>query len=70
MGAKIFFKSKFYPILASTASASLLVIAISIVPISEWAKTQNDCIQKTFRTDGTNNAGIPSKVWSCNGGGQ
>ena len=33
------------------------------------AKTQNECIVKTFRTDGTNNAGIPSKVWSCNGGG-
>ncbi len=60
---------KFYPIFAGVSSLSLIIISISLLPIAEWARTQNECIKKTFRTDGTNNAGIPSKVWSCNGGG-
>ena len=58
-----------YPFLAAATSISLASIAISIIPIAEWAKTQNNCVERTFRTDGTNNAGLPSKVWSCNGGG-
>ncbi len=49
---------------------SFLIIAISLIPLSQWARTQNSCIERTFRTDGENNAGIPSKVWSCNGGGE
>ena len=57
-------------VLFAIGSFSLFAIAISLIPISQWARTQNDCIQRTFRTDGTNNAGIPSKVWSCNGGGE
>ena len=70
MTSKGSIKDKFYPVIAATASTSLIVIAISLIPISKWARIQNDCIEKTFRTDGTNTAGIPSKVWSCNGGGQ
>jgi len=58
-----------YMVFAGLSSISLFLIAISLLPIAQWALTQNDCIAKTFRTDGNNNAGIPSKVWSCNGGG-
>ncbi len=58
-----------YPVLAVVSTASLALIACSLLPIADWARTQNECIEKTFRVDGTNNAGIPAKVWSCNGGG-
>ena len=51
-------------------SRSVKEISIDLEPISTWAETQNDCITKTFRIDGKNTQGIPSKVWSCNGGGQ
>ncbi len=59
-----------YAVFAAISSFSLLIISFSLIPIAKWARTQNDCIERTFRTDGTNNAGIPSKVWSCNGGGE
>ncbi len=58
-----------YPVLAAISSISLIIIAISLIPIAKWSRSQNDCIERTFRTAGTNNAGIPTKVWSCNGGG-
>ena len=45
-------------------------ISNDIEPISIWAETQNECVTKTFRIDGKNTQGIPSKVWSCNGGGE
>ena len=51
-------------------SNSLNNIATTLEPISIWADSQNDCITKTFRINGKNTQGIPSKVWSCNGGGQ
>ncbi len=51
-------------------SKSVEEISIDLVPISEWANSQNECITKTFRIDGKNTQGMPSKVWSCNGGGQ
>ena len=44
-------------------------LSIDLEQISEWADTQNEYITKTFRIDGKNTQGIPSKVWSCNGGG-
>ena len=69
MNSKETFKQQLYPLFAALSSVSLLLISISLLPIAKWAQTQNICIEKTFRTDGTNNAGIPSKVWSCNGGG-
>ena len=51
-------------------SRSVKEISTDIKPISEWANSQNECITKTFRIDGKNTQGMPSKVWSCNGGGQ
>tara|TARA_Y100001968_G_C18790980_1_gene451147 strand:+ start:78 stop:290 length:213 start_codon:yes stop_codon:yes gene_type:complete len=58
-----------YPVLATISSISLVLISISLIPIGQWSRTQNECIERTYRTAGTNNAGIPTKVWSCNGGG-
>tara|TARA_Y100001978_G_C23313117_1_gene254801 strand:- start:179 stop:430 length:252 start_codon:yes stop_codon:yes gene_type:complete len=51
-------------------SKSVNEISIDLEPLSTWAESQNECITKTFRIDGKNTQGIPSKVWSCNGGGQ
>ena len=51
-------------------SKSAKQIAKDLKPISAWANAQNECITKTFRIDGINRQGMPSKVWSCNGGGQ
>ncbi|WP_269617018.1 hypothetical protein [Prochlorococcus marinus] len=73
-----------YIICAGISTLSLLFTSISIIsvsrsvneiskelePISAWADSQNECITKTFRIDGINTQGMPSKVWSCNGGGQ
>ena len=58
-----------YPVFAAVSTVSLVLISVSLVPIADWARTQNDCIDRTFRIDGNNTAGIPAKVWSCNGGG-
>ena len=51
-------------------SKSVNEINSDLKPISEWADSQNECITKTFRIYGKNTKGIPSKVWSCNGGGE
>ena len=51
-------------------SNSVKQISTALEPISKWSDTQNECITKTYRIDGENTQGIPSKVWSCNGGGQ
>ena len=51
-------------------SKSVKQVSTTLEPISRWAETQNECITKTWRIDGINTKGIPSKVWSCNGGGQ
>tara|TARA_Y100001968_G_scaffold320833_1_gene354371 strand:+ start:247 stop:498 length:252 start_codon:yes stop_codon:yes gene_type:complete len=51
-------------------SKSIKEISTDLEPLSLWAETQNACITKTFRIDGKNTRGIPSKVWSCNGGGE
>ena len=73
-----------YLICAGLSTLSLLATSISIIslsksvkeisndlePIATWADSQNECIIKTFRIDGKNTQGIPSKVWSCNGGGE
>ncbi len=50
-------------------SKSVREISNELKPISVWANSQNECITKTFRIDGENTQGMPSKVWSCNGGG-
>ena len=73
-----------YLIFAGISTLSLVFTSISIIslsksvkeistdlePLSTWAESQNECITKTFRIGGKNTQGIPSKVWSCNGGGQ
>ena len=80
---ELFDKNK-YLICASLSTLSLISSSIGIIsmsksvkeistdlePISEWAALQNECITKTFRIDGKNTKGMPSKVWSCNGGGE
>ena len=80
---KKLFKNHKYMFFAGLSTFSLVLSSISTIsisnsvkelsndlqPISKWAETQNDCIIKTFRIDGNNTQGIPSKVWSCNGGG-
>ena len=72
-----------YPVLAVVSTVTLVITSISIkqastslknaseslAPISDWARSQNECIEKTFRIRGENTQGIPAKVWSCNGGG-
>ncbi len=58
-----------YPVLAGISTVSLVLIATSLIPIATWTRNQNECIERTFRSDGINNAGLPAKVWSCNGGG-
>ena len=81
---KELFENNKYLICAGISTLSLVSTSISIIslsrsvkdisadlePISAWADSQNECITKTFRIDGKNTQGIPSKVWSCNGGGQ
>ena len=80
---KELFENNKYLIFAGLSTLSLVFTSISIisvsksvkdissdlVPISAWANSQNECITKTFRIDGKNTQGMPSKVWSCNGGG-
>ena len=80
---KELFDNHKYLICASLSTFSLIFTSISIIsisksvkkvstalePISIWADTQNECITRTWRIDGKNTQGIPSKVWSCNGGG-
>jgi len=53
-----------------SVSKSLQNLSTELEPISAWADSQNECITKTFRYDGKNTQGMPSKVWSCNGGGE
>ena len=81
---KEFFDDNKYLICAGLSTLSLVFTSISIMsvsksvnelstelePIATWADSQNECITKTFRIDGINSQGIPSKVWSCNGGGE
>tara|TARA_Y100001968_G_C19108742_1_gene596178 strand:- start:176 stop:427 length:252 start_codon:yes stop_codon:yes gene_type:complete len=64
------FSLVFSMISITSISKSLNEVSTSLNPISKWANTQNECITKTFRINGNNTKGIPSKVWSCNGGGE
>ena len=80
---KDFFENHKYLICAGLSTFSLIFTSVSVIsisksvkevsnslePISKWAETQNECITRTWRIDGQNTKGIPSKVWSCNGGG-
>ena len=60
----------FTSISITSISRSLKEVSIALEPISIWAETQNECVTKTYRINGKNTQGIPSKVWSCNGGGE
>ncbi len=60
-------KTNSFLILGIISSASLVSISFSLrslSPIVDWAKIQNDCIERTIAYEG-----LPDKVWSCNGGG-
>ena len=60
-------KSNLPLLLGALSTASLICIAFalnSLSPLVDWAKTQNDCIERTTAFEG-----LPDKVWSCNGGG-
>ena len=84
MKLKALFESQKYLICAGLSTFSLIYTSISVVsisrsikdvshalePISKWADTQNECVARTFRINGKNTQGLPSKVWSCNGGGE
>ena len=81
---KELFDNNKYFICAGLSTLTLLFTSISIISVSKsikeisndlesisaWTDSQNECITKTFRIDGKNTQGMPSKVWSCNGGGQ
>jgi len=60
----------FTSISIKSISKSVKEISTALQPISIWAESQNECVTKTFRINGKNTQGIPSKVWSCNGGGE
>ena len=60
----------FTSISITSISRSIKEVSIALEPISVWADTQNQCVTKTYRINGKNTQGIPSKVWSCNGGGE
>ena len=60
----------FTAISITSVSRSVKEISTELEPISAWADSQNECVTKTFRIDGKNTQGMPSKVWSCNGGGK
>lgn len=64
MNFKEVIKTYVYPGLAVLSTAGLVSIAMSLMPISKWARTQNECIERTIAFKG-----LPDKVWSCNGGG-
>tara|TARA_B100000945_G_scaffold113809_1_gene90192 strand:- start:1244 stop:1495 length:252 start_codon:yes stop_codon:yes gene_type:complete len=78
------FENHKYLICAGLSTFSLIFTSISVIsisksvnevstalkPISIWAVNQNECITKTWRINGINTKGMPSKVWSCNGGGE
>ncbi len=58
-----------YPFLALVSTFSLAIIALSLLPVAKWTRSQNECIERTFRVSGKDVKGLSSKVWSCNGGG-
>ena len=83
MNPRQIIKDHSYPLLAGLSTLSLIFTSVSLretsqalkhssqslLTISEWAMVQNECIERTFRINGKDTKGVPSKVWSCNGGG-
>ena len=67
MKAIAFIKENSLLVLGIISTASLVSISLSLrtlSPLVDWAKIQNDCIDRTIAYEG-----LPDKVWSCNGGG-
>tara|TARA_Y100001968_G_C19174398_1_gene627271 strand:+ start:212 stop:466 length:255 start_codon:yes stop_codon:yes gene_type:complete len=64
------FSLTFTSISVISISRSMKEVSNALEPISIWADNQNECVVRTFRINGKNTQGIPSKVWSCNGGGE
>ena len=65
MTLKEIIKAYAYSGFAAVSTLSILSIAISLIPLAEWARIQNDCIERTVAFEG-----LPDRVWSCNGGGR
>ena len=57
-----------YPALAAISTFALVIGVARLGPIAEWAKTQNECIEKTLTINGIQKADLPDKVMTCNGG--
>ena len=65
MNFKEIIKAYAYSGLAAVSTVSIFSIAVSLLPVAEWARIQNDCVQRTIAFEG-----LPDRVWSCNGGGR
>ncbi len=57
-----------YPILAGISTTSLLIGTIKIGPVIQWAKTQNECVERTKILNNEGISSIAQKVMRCNGG--
>ncbi|WP_320676965.1 hypothetical protein [Prochlorococcus sp. MIT 1300] len=61
-------KNYFYPFLATVSTFSLVFGVSKLAPISEWAETQNQCIEKLSRQMNSDSQILPDYVKACNGG--
>ncbi len=57
-----------YQIFAGISTLALVIGVGKLGPISQWANTQNECIERSESIDGTKNDDLPVKVMICNGG--
>ncbi len=57
-----------YPVLAAISTASLVVVATRLAPISKWSGSQNECIATTIDFADAETDSIAYKVMRCNGG--
>ena len=57
-----------YPLLATVSTAAFVTGVIRIDPLINWARIQNECIEKTSSLDGASPASLSNKVMRCNGG--
>ena len=64
----ILIKTFLYPALALVSTGTLIIGVQKISPLSKWAETQNECIEKTKSVDGISSPDLANKVMKCNGG--
>ena len=65
---RLFSVKTLYQFLATVSTISLSIGVARLSPIAEWAKTQNECIEKTsINVDGDKNS-LSNRVMTCNGG--